>query len=380
MRKLLFAVTLAIWSAGALCAQDIVGTWQGTLQPPPGGGGQPLRIVAKISRENDQVKVAFYSIDQGGQPLNASTVTFAGSNLKAAVPGVGGNYDGRLSSDGNTITGTWTQGAPSPLNLTRATPATAWAIPEPPPPAKPMAADASLNFEVATIKPSNPSTPGQSILVGRGGGNLFTTTNTTLNDLIIFAYGIHVQQIVGAPAWTASDKFDLSAKPEDLGIPNPTQLRTMVQKLLAERFGLKFHQEKKEMSAYTLNVGKNGPKMAKNESGGNLPGFGGRGPGAVGVRNSSMGEFASFLQARILDRPVVDQTGLTGKFDFTLEWRPDAAQAAGQGANAPRLPPEVEARPDMFTAFQEQIGLKLESMKTPVEVFVIDQVQKPSEN
>jgi uncharacterized protein (TIGR03435 family) len=354
-----------------------VGTWQGTLQPPQ---GQALRIVAKITKENDQFKVAFYSIDQGGQPMNASTVTFDRSNLKAAVPVVGGNYEGKLSADNNTITGTWTQGAPLPLNLTRATPQTAWAIPEPPTPPKPMAADASLNFEVATIKPSNPATPGQSILVGRGGANLFTTTNTTLNDLIIFAYGVHVQQIVGAPAWLATEKFDVSAKPEDAGVPDATQLRTMVQKLLVDRFGLKFHKEKKELSAYTLNVGKNGPKMAKNESGGTLPGFGGRGPGAVGVRNSTMTEFASFLQARILDRPVVDQTGLTGKFDFTLEWRPDTTQLAAQGPNAPSLPPEVASRPDIFTAFQEQIGLKLESMKTPVDVFVIDQVQKPSEN
>src|SRR5262245_31356553 len=241
-----------------------------------------------------------------------------------------------------------------------------------------MAADANLTFEVATIKPSNPATPGQSILVGRGGANLFTTTNTTLNDLIIFAYGVHVQQIVGAPAWLATEKFDVSAKPEDAGVPDATQLRTMVQKLLVDRFSLKFHKEKKELSAYTLNVGKNGPKMAKNERGGTLPGFGGRGPGAIGVRNSTMTEFASFLQARILDRPVVDQTGLSGKWDFTLEWRPDPTQAAG--ANAPQLPPEVAARPDIFTAFQEQIGLKLESTKTPVEVFVIDRVEKPSEN
>src|SRR5262245_31314561 len=210
-----------------------------------------------------------------------------------------------------------------------------------------MAADANLAFEVYTIKPSNPATPGQSILVGRGGSNLFTTTNTTLNDLVTFAYGIHVRQINGGPSWMESERFDVTAKPEQPGIPNATQLRTMVQKLIAERFNLVFHREQRELAAYTITVGKGGPKMAKNETGGLLPGCGGRGPGAVGVRNSTMAEFASFLQGRILDRPVVDQTGLTGKFDFTLEWRPDLALAPAGGPNGPpQLPPEIESRPD----------------------------------
>jgi uncharacterized protein (TIGR03435 family) len=243
-----------------------------------------------------------------------------------------------------------------------------------------MAADANLSFEVATIKPSNPETPGQSILVGRGGGNLFTTTNTTLNDLMTFAYGVHVTQILSGPSWLASERFDVMGKPEQAGIPNATQLRTMVRKLLVERFSLAFHNEKRELSAYTITVAKNGPKLAKNESGGILPGFGGRGPGAIGVRNTTMAEFADFLQARVLERPVVDQTGLSGRFDFTLEWRPETLQSAATGPNAPQLPPEVESRPNLFTAIQEQIGLKLEAGRVPVDVFVIDRVQKPSEN
>src|SRR6185436_12205012 len=130
-------------------------------------------------------------------------------------------------------------------------------------------------------------------------------------------------------------------------------------KLLAERFSLAFHSEKRELSAYVITVGKNGPKLAKNETGGNLPGFGGRGPGAIGVRNSSMAEFAGFLQGQILDRPVVDQTGLKDKYDFTLEWRPDQAPIGPNGQRV-ELPEAVEARSDLFTAMQEQLGLKLE--------------------
>src|SRR6185436_13040113 len=140
-------------------------------------------------------------------------------------------------------------------------------------------------------------------------------------------------------------------------------------KLLAERFSLAFHSEKRELSAYVITVGKNGPKLAKNETGGNLPGFGGRGPGGILVRNATMAQFAGFLQSRILDRPVVDQTGLAEKYDFTLTWRPD--QLPTPGPNAPPLPADIESRSDLFTAFQEQLGLKLEAVKTPVEVLVI---------
>ena len=376
LRTLLWMTAFVAGTGSMLFAQNITGTWQGSLQAPQ--GRPPLRIVMKISRADDEsLKAVMYSIDQGAQPINASAVSLQGSSLKMTVVAIGGNYEGKFSGD--TITGTWTQGGPpAPLNLTKATSETAWAIPEPPPPPKPMAGEGTPSFEVATIKPSNPDTPGQSILVGRGGGNLFTTTNTSLQDLIVFAYGIHVRQLTNAPAWVETEKYDLTGKPDRPGMPNDRQVKAMVQKLLSERFQLSFHREKKELSAYTITVGKNGPKLAKNETGGLLPGFGGRGPGSIGVRNASMEEFAGFLQARILDRPVVDQTNLSGKFDFTLAWRPDSL--AAPGPNAPPLPADIESRPDLFTAIQEQLGLKIEASKAPVEVLVIDRVEKPSEN
>lgn len=377
MKKLmLWAIALAALLGSAVQAQNIVGTWQGTLKGPQ----QDLRIVVKISTtEADKLSAVLYSIDQRTPAIPASTFTRDGSAVKMTVAALNGTYEGKVSGDGNSINGTWTQGGPlAPLNLVRATPETAWTIPDPPPPQKPMAADAKPSFEVATIKPSNPDTPGQSILVGRGGSNLFTTTNTTVSDLITFAYGIHVRQVTGGPGWLETEKYDLSAKPDQPGIPNADQVRTMLQKLLTERFELAFHRDKKELSAYTITLAKTGPKLTKSETGGNLPGFGGRGPGSIGVQNSTMAEFASFLQARILDRPVVDQTGLPGKFTFTLVWRPD--QLATPGPNAPPLPADLESRSDIFTAFQEQLGLKLEATKAPVEVFVIERVEKPSAN
>src|SRR5262249_2514240 len=148
-----------------------------------------LRIVLKISRAADEsLKATMYSIDQGGQPVNASTATQQGSALKLTISAIGGTYEGKLNADGDSITGTWSQGGGPglPLNLVKATPSTEWAIPEPRPAPKPMPADATPVFEVATIKPSAPDAQGRSILVGRGGTNLFTTTNTPLNDLIVF--------------------------------------------------------------------------------------------------------------------------------------------------------------------------------------------------
>src|SRR5438552_8678853 len=158
MKKLmLWIAALALLSGGELFAQEIIGTWQGTLS-----AGRDLRTVMKISRADGGapgLKVIFYSIDQGAQGL-PGTVTLQGSAVKIALPGLGGTYEGKFEADGNSITGTWSQGPnPIPLNLNRATPETAWVIPEPPAPPKPMAADANPVFEVATIKPSRPDVP-----------------------------------------------------------------------------------------------------------------------------------------------------------------------------------------------------------------------------
>jgi uncharacterized protein (TIGR03435 family) len=369
---------LALWllAAAPLLAQNIVGTWQGTLATPQ---GQSLRLVLKVSRaDNESLKAVLYSIDQQSPPINASAATLQGSSFKVTIPAIGGGYEGKF--EGDTITGTWNQGAGTPLNLARATPGTEWAIPEPPPPPKLMPKDANPTFEVSTIKPSKPDSPGKSILVGRGGANLFTTTNTTVYELIAFAYGVHPRQIAGGPSWIDADKWDISAKPDQSGMPSVTQLSKMVQKLLEDRYQLTFHREKKELSVYAIMVAKSGSKLAKSEAQGNLPGFGGP-PGNIGARNTTLEEFAGFLQARVLDRPVVDQTGLSGRFDLQLKYAPDAAQQAQAGPGAPAPAPAVNTDlPDLFAAFQQQLGLKLESTKAQVDVMVIDKLTKPSEN
>jgi uncharacterized protein (TIGR03435 family) len=241
-----------------------------------------------------------------------------------------------------------------------------------------MDANASPTFEVATIKPSKPDTPGKAFLVR---GRRFQTINTTLSEIMSFAYGVHSKQVVGAPAWADTDKFDIDAQPDGEGAPSDKQWKEMVQKLIVERFKLTFHRDKRELSVYVLSVAKTGQKMTKSEGDPNgLPGLFFRQLGALNVRNANMGDFAGLMQNAVLDRPVVDQTGLTGRFDFTLNWTPDDSQFGGMAAKTPPSTDTANPPPALYTAIQEQIGLKLDATKAPAEVLVIDHVEKPSDN
>src|SRR5690348_9444472 len=175
-------IVLVVMATQGLFAQDAAGTWQGTLQPGP-----TIRIVIKITSDGGRLNGVLYSIDQGGQPI-ATTVLIQGDAVKLTMPGIAGSYDGRLSADGKTISGTFTQGGkPLPLSHTRATTETAWAIPQPPASAAPMAPDANPSFEVVTIKPSDPNRPGKLFTVR---GRQVMTINTTVSDMLSVSYGI----------------------------------------------------------------------------------------------------------------------------------------------------------------------------------------------
>jgi uncharacterized protein (TIGR03435 family) len=356
-------------------AQGIADTWQGTLH-----AGQDLRIVLKATKAADgSYKADFYSIDQGGQPIPVTKITLDGATVKMSLTMIGGTYEGKLSGDGKTIEGTWTQGSnPLPLIFARTTPATEWAIPKPPPPIPPMAADANPSFEVATIKPTKPDEQRRFLIWN---GRRMETVNTTLGFLISFAYGLHAKQLIGLPAWADTAKFDITGQPDTEGRPSDKQLKGMVQKLLAERFKLTFHQDKRELSVYVLSVTKTGQKLTKSEGDPNgLPGLFFQGLGKLNVRNATMKDFTGLMQNAVLDRPVVDQTELAGRFDFTLNWTPDDSQFGGMGAKIPPPTDSADAPPNLYTAIQEQIGLKLEATKAPADVLVIDHVEEPSAN
>jgi uncharacterized protein (TIGR03435 family) len=383
MKYLIVLGALAALQGSALVAQTLTGTWQGALKVPQAPNGE-LRLVVKIAiSEADKLKADMYSIDQQTPALPATAVSLNGSTFKMTIPTVNGNFEGKVSADEKTITGTWTQGAPLPLTLVKATPETAWTIPEPPPPPKMMDDKAKPQFEVATIKPSDPNRPGFGISLDRSGQ--LHTLNTTLSELIKFAYDVHPKQIVGAPAWVNSDKFDLLAKPDVPGIPSVDQMKAMMQKLLEDRFSLKFHREKKELSVYAITVAKGGEKIKKDETSTvPIPGFGGRPQSGFNVRNGTIAEFASVMQSQFMEQPVVDQTGLGDtRYDFVLKWTPDASQSAGFGGGpgpGPAPPAGDDAPPDLFAAMQQQLGLKMGTAKAPVDVMVIDKVDKPSEN
>jgi len=385
MKKMFWMAALAICSAGAVLAQTFPGTWQGALKVPQAPNGE-LRIVLKISTTPaDKLAADFYSIDQRTPAIPATSLTTNGSALKMTIERLNGSYEGRMSSDGKTISGTWTQAGNSlPLDLTRATPETAWTIPEPPPPPKMMDANAKPEFEVATVKPSDPNRPGWGITVNPSG--VFRTLNTTLNDLIKFAYGVHPKQVVDAPAWADSDKFDIEGKPDRPGMPSVDQMKAMLQKLLAERFSLSYHKDKRELSAYAITVVKGGVKIKKEENAAiPIPGFGGLPQRGFNARNATLAEFAGVMQAQFMDLPVIDQTGLGDtRYSFVVKFTPDPGMRPfGGAAPPPQAQPataDADAPPDLFAALEQQLGLRMQKTKTPVDVMIIDKVEKPTGN
>ena len=377
-RILVCIIALGALLGSTLWAQNMAGDWQGTLDT-----GKPTRLVLRIAKgDTTWSGKAFVFVEQGALPMMVSPVTLEGSTFRFSIDQMGSSYEGTVSADGNSIVGTMTGGRqPQPLTLLRATKETAWEIPAPPPPPKMMAADADPSFDVATIKPNN-SEATRMMQLTLNGRN-FRTRASSLGDLIAFAYEVQEKQIVGGPEWLNKDRYDIDAVPDREGAPSGQQLRMMIQKLLADRFKLTFHHDKRELSAYVLTVGKNGNKLTPTESKGSLPGINSR-PGPNGLTlnmaNATVGDFTGFLQIMVLDRPVVDKTGIAGRFDYDVTFTPDDSQFHGYPPKLPEKTDKSEAAPSLIEAIQKQLGLKLDAEKTPVDVIVIDHVEKYSAN
>jgi uncharacterized protein (TIGR03435 family) len=233
------------------------------------------------------------------------------------------------------------------------------------------AQDSPPRFEVASIK-RNLSGSGSAVN-GMIRGDRFTSTNVTLTQLIRAAYNVQEFQITEQPRWFDAERFDIEAKMER-PVTRPEEWQPMLQSLLAERFKLVFHRENRQMTIYELVVAKNGPKLSAADMSKCDPanpacsGFNAS-PTAIIGTTVTMEQFAVRL-ARSTGRVVADKTELKGTYDLKVEWpRDDPFTSAGATASA-----------GIFSALQEQLGLKLESARGPVEVLVIDSVSKPSEN
>ena len=235
-------------------------------------------------------------------------------------------------------------------------------------------------FEVATIKPSDPDSRAGRYITMQSTHQLIAK-NYSVNRLIMAAYNLHPRAVVGGPSWADTDRFDIQAVTPGQGRPSTEEQMAMMRKLLADRFHLSFHREPKELPVYAIVVVKSGPKLAEaNTPADKAP------PLAISIhpdhvefpaRNATMLDFASVLQRAAMDRPVVDHTGLKGKYDFDLAWTPDDSQFPGLHLAEPVSGPP---KPDLFTAIQQQLGLKLEATRASVDIIVIDHVDRPTEN
>ncbi len=237
-------------------------------------------------------------------------------------------------------------------------------------------------FEVASIKPADPGEMGRFIRMQSA--HQFLAQNHAVKTLIAAAYNLSPRAISGGPAWVDSEHFDIVAKtPGDIR-PNLDEQMSMLRRLLADRFQLSFHREPRELSIYALTVARGGSKLKPSTvSPDAIP----EGPPPLifvvspqmvrlPARYATMAELASVMQRAALDHPVVDRTGLSGRYDFDLEWAPDDTQFGGALGKGP----EDSTKPGLFAAVQQQLGLKLEATRGSVEVLVIDRVERPSAN
>ena len=231
------------------------------------------------------------------------------------------------------------------------------------------------SFEVATVKPVDPG-PQSGRMLKMDTDNRFSATNFTLKLLIAAAYDLNPRTISGGPGWVESQKFEIHATTP--GAKRHDAQMLMLQTLLTERFGLKFHRTPKDFLIYQIEVAKDGPKLKPTAT----PDIDPKVVTTVypdklvmPARNATVSDLARVMQRAILDRPVVDKSGLTARYDFDLEWAPDETQFGGE------IPPMTDTQsPPLMVAMRTELGLELKATKGPIETLVIDAAHQPVEN
>ena len=196
----------------------------------------------------------------------------------------------------------------------------------------------------------------------------------------MMGYELDPGQIANGPAWMTTDEYDIDAEAiEGVDLNNEQKEEILFQELLAGRFKLTFHHEQRPLAVYLLLAAKGGPKLKSADPQG-VENSGCEHPGICTFKKRTLSDFARFMQFVVLDRPVVDETGIAGAFDFTLKWTPDESQFSRLGIFYRPPAEDSSLQPPLFEAIQEQLGLKLVAAKGPVDVIVVDHIERPTAN
>ena len=234
-----------------------------------------------------------------------------------------------------------------------------------------------LAFDVTSVKPTSADDLRFAFRI-EPDGTVFAS-GITLKRLVMTAYGLQGFRIVGGPDWTASARWNVQAKHQ--GIASLDQIHDMLRTLLEERFQLHTHQETRNLPVYVLVVDRNGPKVPRTQDVSAKPTVQAV-PGSVRLTNATSATFASQLSYSVA-RPVIDETRLSGTFDFALMWTPlpnedGVPTTAGLPAGVSEQASAIGEGASIFTAIREQLGLRLNATRGPVDVLVIDHVKKPT--
>jgi len=244
----------------------------------------------------------------------------------------------------------------------------------------PSAVSPELRFEVASLKPTPPGARGGGIRPAEGGMR-YVAGNVPVRAMIMVAYRMRLDQIVGGPSWLDSERYDMEAKAERPS--SPDELHTMLINMLVDRMQLRFHREQRSLPRYVLTVSKDGPKLTPHQA------QTAHDPWAdltmekflhlkLTVTAAPL-DYAAFQMAQQVDRPVIDMTGLKGGYDFTLSFTANLPAGFPEGGKINGEDPDTSG-PTIFQAVKQQLGLELKPDKGPVNVIVIDHVEKPSAN
>ncbi|SEG47943.1 soil-associated protein, TIGR03435 family [Bryocella elongata] len=366
--RIVLAAVLAILSFGAATIRahaqaPATGQWQGTT-----AGEKPERVVLLLPEVAAKRGFVYLLDEENSSSAHAtSTLEVSKTAVSFSLSNIEATFSGAFSADHASLTGTWTvRGKSVPLNLAHVAGDAAWEIPKI---SAAMDPAADPSFEVATIRLADPDLHNTGF---QQDGTRSRAHNQNLETIIDFAYNIHRTQIIDAPSWIKSERWEISGISDTPGDPSLAQFRNMFRKLLADRFGLVLEEQAREIPVYALVKTKDAPKLTPSATGNTLPNVNGNGNNGVQsfvYENISLDEFASEL-SYWEDRPVVNKTDLSGRFDFRLSFtRNDAPPAID--SNAP---------PVLFTAIQEQLALKVEATHLSTKVYVVKHVEHPTAN